>query len=47
MHRSYGIEEEEYMVTPDTQKDKYFILENDTVLEEESNDDQRGYMNAL
>ena len=41
-------EDEEYTVaTPDIQKDQNFILANDTVLEEESDDYQGGYMNAL
>lgn len=40
-------EEEEYMATLETQKNEDFILANDTVLEEQSNDYQRSYMNAL
>lgn len=41
-------EDEEYIVaTPDIQGDEYFILANEVVLEEESDDYQRGYMNAL
>ena len=41
-------EDEEYTVaTPDVQKDENFILANDVAIENESDDYQRGYMNAL
>ena len=41
------IEDEEYTAIADIQRDEDFILANDTVIEEESDDYQRGYMNAL
>ena len=41
------MEDEEYSEVPDTQRDEYYILENEVVLEDESSDYQRGYMNAL
>ena len=37
----------EYVESSVVQKDEDFILENDTALEEESDEYQRGYMNAL
>ena len=40
-------EDEEYTAIIDIQTDEDFILANNVVLEEESNDYQRGYMNAL
>lgn len=41
-------EDKEYTVaTPDIRGDENFILENDVMLEEESDDYQRGYMNVL
>ena len=39
--------DEEYAEVPDIQRDEDYILENDVVLEVESDDYQRGYMNAL
>lgn len=41
------IEDEEYTEVPYIQRDEDYILENDVVLEAESDDYQRGYMNAL
>ena len=43
----YIMEDEEYLESPAVQKDEDFILENETILEEESNEYHRGYMNAL
>ena len=40
-------EDEEYAMILDTRRDDDFILANDVVLEEESDDYQRGYMNAF
>ena len=40
-------EDEEYTENSADQKDEDFILANDTALEEESDEYQRGYMNAL
>lgn len=40
-------EDEEYSESPAVQRDEDFILANETVLEEESDEYQRGYMNAL
>jgi len=40
-------EYEEYAESFDIQKDEDYILENDVVLEVESDDYQRGYMNDL
>lgn len=39
--------DEEYSENSVEQRDENFILENETVLEEESDEYQRGYMNAL
>lgn len=39
--------DEEYIENLAVQKDENFILENETTLEEESDEYQRGYMNAL
>ena len=41
------MEDEEHSESPIVQKDEDFILANETVLEEESDEYQRGYMNAL
>ena len=43
----YITEDEEYGKSSAVQKDEYFILANDAYLEEESDDYQRGYLNAL
>ena len=43
----YITEDEEYAESSAVHKDVDFILANDTVLEEESDEYQRGYMNAL
>ena len=43
----YITEDEEYAENSAVQKYEDFILENDTALEEESDEYQRGYMNAL
>lgn len=43
----YITKDEEYPKRPVVQKDEDFILANETILEEESDDYQRGYMNAL
>lgn len=43
----YITEDEEYSESPVVQKDEDFILANEIVLEEESYEYQRGYMNAL
>ena len=43
----YITEDEEYSKSPTIQKDEDFILANETVLEEELDEYQRGYMNAL
>ena len=43
----YLMEDEEYSEIRDVQKDEYYILANEAVLEDESDDYQRGYMNAL
>ena len=40
-------EDEEYSESSAVQKDKDFILANETALEEESDEYQRGYTNAL
>ena len=40
-------EDEEYGENSAEQKDEDFILANETALEEESDEYQRGYMNAL
>ena len=40
-------EDEEYVEVLDIQKDEDYILANDVVLEVESDDYQRGYMNVL
>ena len=40
-------EDEEYAENSAVQKDEDFILANETALEEESDEYQRGYMNAL
>ena len=40
-------EDEEYSESSAVQKDEDFILENETALGEESDEYQRGYMNAL
>lgn len=40
-------EDEEYSENSAVQRDENFILANETVLEEESDEYQRGYMNAL
>jgi len=40
-------EDEEYSRNSAIQRDKNFILANETVPEEESDEYQRGYMNAL
>lgn len=44
---TYIIEEEECPVNSATHQDTDFILASDTMLEEESEEYQRGYMNAL
>jgi len=44
---TYITEEEECVVNSATHQDTNFILASDTVLEEESEEYQRGYMNAL
>lgn len=44
---TYITEEEECAVNSATHQDTDFILANETVLEEESEEYQRGYMNAL
>jgi len=44
---TYITEEEECEMSSATHQDTNFILASDTVLEEESEDYQRGYMNAL
>lgn len=44
---TYIIEEEECAVSSATHKDAYFILASDTVLQEESEEYQRGYMNVV
>ena len=44
---TYITEEEECAVSSDAHKDADFILTSDTVLQEESKEYQRGYMNAL
>ena len=44
---TYITEEEDCAVTSATHKDVDFILASDTVLEEESEEYQTGYMNAL
>ena len=41
------IEDEEYSESSYVQKDGNFILANETALQEESDEYQRGYMNAL
>lgn len=41
------IKDEEYAESSVAHKDVDFILANDTILEEESDEYQRGYMNAL
>lgn len=43
----YIMEDEEYSESPAVQKVEDFILANETVLEEESDEYQRGYMNSL
>jgi len=43
----YITEDDEYSESAAVQKDEDFILANETILEEESNEYQRGYMNAL
>lgn len=43
----YITEDEEYSESSTVQKDEDFILANETILEEESDEYQRGYMNAL
>ena len=43
----YITEDEEYSESPTVQKDEDFILANETILEEESEEYQRGYMNSL
>jgi len=43
----YITEDEEYSESLAVQKDEDFILANEIVLEEESDEYQRGYMNAL
>jgi len=43
----YIMEDEEYLEIPTIQKDEDFILANEIVLEEESDEYQNGYMNAL
>ena len=43
----YITEDEEYSESPTVQKDEDFILANETALEEESDEYQRGYINAL
>jgi len=43
----YITEDEEYSESPAVQKDEDFILANETILEEESDQYQRRYMNAL
>ena len=40
-------EDDEYAESSAVQHDTDFILSNDTALEEESNEYQRGYMHAL
>ena len=40
-------EDEEYVEVQDIQRDEDYILANDVVLEAESDNYQRGYMNAL
>ena len=40
-------EDEEYVEVPYIQREEDYILSNDVVLEAESDDYQRGYMNAL
>ena len=40
-------EDEEYFENSTAQRDENFILVNETVLEEESDEYQRGYMNDL
>lgn len=40
-------EDEEYPESPSVQRDENFILANETVLETESDEYQRGYMDAL
>ena len=40
-------EDEEYSESPAVQRDENFILSNETVLEEEFDECQRGYMNFL
>ena len=44
---TYITEEEQCAVNSATHKDADFILASDTVLEKESEEYQRGYMNAL
>ena len=44
---TYITEEEECAVNSATHQDTDYILANETVLEEESDEYQRGYMNAL
>ena len=44
---TYITEEEECAVSSAAHKDADFILASDTTLQEESEDYQRGYMNAL
>lgn len=41
------IEDEEYAEVPNTQRNEDYILANDAVLEDDSDDYQQGYMNAL
>ena len=43
----YITEDEQYAESSAAQKDEDFILANDVALEEESDEYQRGYMNAL
>ena len=43
----YITKDEEYAENSAVQKDEDFILANDTALEEESDEYQRGYMSAL
>lgn len=43
----YLTEDEEYSNILDVQKDEDYILANEVVLEDESDDYQRGYINAL
>jgi len=43
----YLMEDEEYSEVPHARKDEDYILANEAILEDESDNYQQGYMNAL